>query len=181
MAWTDPKTWVSGEDVDFNEFNTHIRDNFNETAPGVASAAGRLIVTDGANSIVERIPSVATPVLTAETTTSTTFGDLATAGPAVTVETGTQALVIFTAQMANNTAGEWSAVSYTVSGATTIAANLDYALIYESSVADDLIEFGFSIVVGLTAGSNVFTLRYRTGAGGGTSTIERRRLSVVPF
>ena len=179
MPWTDPKTWVASEDVDFGEFNTHIRDNFNETAPGIASAAGRLIVTDGVNSIAERIPTE-DYVATSETTTSGTYAALATAGPAVTVTTGTHALVLIHAQQSNNTAGNYAAMSVAVSGATTIAASDAWTSLFESTLADDRgPASGHILFDTLTAGSNTFTALYRVG--GGTGNWQRRRLTVIPF
>jgi len=66
--------------------------------------------------------NAAATVATSQTTSSATYTDLATAGPAVTVTTGTKALVIVTTAFrdtggTNNLA--W--MSYAVSGATTVA------------------------------------------------------------
>lgn len=177
MAWTPPKTWVSGEDVDFTEFNTHVRDNFNETAPGVASASGRLIVSDGVNSIAERLAVNAT-VTTTETTTSTTFTDLATAGPAVTVTSGTAALVIIEAWGSNNNASHQSLISYAISGATTASAG-DVRSTIQTGTNE--ISMVYVIIETLTAGSNTFTAKYRTTNASGTASFRRRRLVVVPF
>jgi hypothetical protein len=158
--------------------NTHVRDNLNETAPGVASAAGRMIVTDAANSIVERLPA-ADEVLTSETTTSTTYTDLATAGPAVTVTTGTAALVIVTASVTVNTDGGVGYISFAVSGATTQAA-ADSRSLNKRDTNNRGIQASFVIVeTDLNAGSNTFTLKYRTSAG--TATFVNRVISVVPF
>ena len=180
MAWTAPKTWVASEDVDFGEFNTEIRDNFNETAPGKASAAGRLFVADGVNSIVERIPTTEKNLGSEESTTSTSYTDLATAGPEVTVTTGTEALVSISARMRNNTAGSSCFAAFAVSSATTIAADDIYAIQYESSANADIAQFGLAfLLTGLTAGSNVFTMKYK--ANGDTASFAIRRITVIPF
>lgn len=168
---------MSGEDVDFAEFNTHIRDNFNVTAPGIATAAGRLIVTSGANSIVERIPATA-QVATTETTASATYTDLATSGPAVTVATGTMALVIVRSAMRNNTAGQSASISVAVSGATTIAADDLYGA--TTAVLNLFQSFGNgTLFTTLTAGSNTFTMKYVVS--GGTGTFLDRGIIVIPF
>ena len=173
------ETWLSGEDIDFNEFNTHIRDNLNETAPGIATTAGRLIVTDGANSVVERIPTEAN-VQTLETTTSTTFTDLATAGPAVTVTTDTTALVIVTCNISNTSAGALGFMSYAVSGATTVGAATPRALAFLSNAASDQMSASWAhLKTGLTAGSNTFTAKYSVTAG--TGSFRFRVISVIPF
>ena len=181
MAWTSPKTWSASEDLTASEMNTYMRDNQNETAPGIATAASRMIVTDGANSIAERIPT-RDYVGTSQTTSSSTFTDLTTTGPAVTVTTGTLALVIVQCVLSSDTAGAISDMGFAVSGASTVAASSTYALRYESSVANDILQASaVFLVTGLTAGSNTFTAKYRAFSGAGTSTYAERFLTVLPF
>ncbi len=178
MAFTNPLTWVA-QNLTAVLLNQQLRDNMNETAPGIASAAGRLIVTDGANSIVERIPTTA-EVDTTETTGSTSFGDLATAGPAVTVTTGTECWVVVGCNMANNTAGQFCFMSFAVSGATTAAAADNDALGYESSVAlDQIAASRVTLVTGLTAGSNTFTAKFKVTGGNGS--FKHRDISAIPL
>ena len=178
MAFTNPLTWIA-QNLTAVLLNQQLRDNMNETAPGIASAAGRLIVTDGANSIVERIPGTSF-VTTAETTTSTSFSDLATAGPAVTVTTGTSALVTVSCNILNNTGGAIGFMGYAISGATTVAADQSIALGFESSAAGDQLYASWShLKSGLTAGSNVFTAKYSVTAG--TGTFRYRYITVIPF
>ena len=55
MAWTAPKTFVSGAILTAAELNTHLRDNLNETCPNTAAAAGDLVYADGANSMGSRV------------------------------------------------------------------------------------------------------------------------------
>lgn len=151
----------------------------NETAPGVATATGRLIVTDGANSIAERVPT-AGYVGTSQSTTSTSFTDLTTSGPSVTVTTGTAALVIISATLQNSNAGSTSYIGVDVSGASTIAAAQTKALILESAIADQPVQCSYVYLeTGLTAGSNTFKLEYQVS--GSTGTFLRRRLIVVPL
>ena len=186
MAWTAPLTWVA-QNFTAAIANAHIRDNFNETAPGKATATGRLIVTDGANSIVERIPTQDTDAGSGTGTNSSylTLANL-TGGSAfggeveVTVTTGTEALVLFAAQLRSSGAGGNILVSYSVSSATTVSPDDDHAMQYESSNAADVAQFGsFHFRTGLTAGSNVFTLQARVTAG--TMTIADPRIFVLPL
>lgn len=51
MAWTTPRTWVTGETVTAALLNTHLRDNFNKTAPAVVGAIGDLVIGSGLNSV----------------------------------------------------------------------------------------------------------------------------------
>ena len=178
MAWFTPLTWVS-QNVTAALFNQQLRDNMNETAPGKATVEGRIFVSDGANSIAERIP-INSVVATSEGTTSTSFTNLATSGPAVSVSTGSRALVILSANLAGNNANQFSLMTHDVSGATTVAVADAHALIYESSVANDEAQMSWVYLrTGLTAGSNVFTCKYRTTAG--TATFKNRNITVIPF
>lgn len=151
---------------------------FNETAPGIATTAGNLIVTDGANSITERTPTAAY-VSTTETTTSTSFTDLTTSGPAVTVTTGTTALVIVTARLYNSAAGNQSQMGYAVSGASTVAASITKALIAAVASTRLIQASAMYLETGLTAGSNTFTAKYAVTAG--TGTFLQRRIVVIPL
>ncbi|WP_422744365.1 hypothetical protein ACN27B_08760 [Micromonospora sp. WMMD754] len=162
------------------QFNTHVRDNLLETAPAKATAAGRIMVTTGPNAIAERVVGSDT-VITAQTTASTLWTDLGTVGPQVTITTGTTALVILSALMSNNTAGANAQMGVAVSGASSVGANTDNAVIVESSASGDLYQVSYAFpITGLTAGTNTFTAKYQVGVGG-TGTFQRRRLIVLPF
>jgi hypothetical protein len=130
---------------------------------------------------VSAIPANGTAtVATSQTTTSTSYTDLTTAGPAVTLTTGTKALVIVTANIKMQTSGETAFMSYAVSGATTIAASDTVALakMQNTSTQDDLIRASAASVATLTAGSNVFTSKYRSSAAN-TSTFLNRSIFVI--
>ena len=119
-------------------------------------------------------------VLTDETTTSASFTDLATAGPAVTVTTGTKALVIFTALQRNTVTDKYVEMAYAVSGATTVAASGDTSS-FNVATAANRPSSRFSvaaILTGLTAGSNTFTAKYRAN-NGGTASFAQRNITVI--
>lgn len=180
MAWTAPMTAVANATFTAAQFNTHVRDNLNETAPAKATTEGSLFVATGANSIGERIPGAGF-VTTAETTTSSTFTDLTTSGPSVTRTTSGGALIIVGGLLSNDTGGAAAEMTFEVSGASAISAGNSRALRIDSSNADDrmrasIVDFRDS----LTAGSNVFTAKYRAD-GGGTATFQHRRLDIIPF
>ena len=206
MAWTAPRTWVTGETVTAALMNAHIRDNFLETSAATVTTAGDIAFADAANSMGSRLAigaatthmvsdgsapvwrAVAADVDTASgTSDDTNYLPLADVGKwgftteiEVTVTTGTVALVLFKCTLANDTAGASTRLSYSVSSATTIAANDANAIQYESGGANDLAEFaGFDLQTLLTGGSNVFTLEGRVSAG--TGTITRPEIAVVGF
>lgn len=177
MAWTAPMTAVANSVFTAAQFNTHVRDNLNETAPAKATVAGRAFISTGANTIAEREWPSAT-VSTSETTTSTSYTDLTTAGPSVTVTTGSRAVVYFAASMSNSTADAACHVGVDVSGASTIAASDQWDLLLRGPAtsrqrAGSFIAYGGS----LTGGSNVFTLKYKVSAG--TGTFLDRRMFVI--
>lgn len=121
-----------------------------------------------------------TQVTTAETTTSTTYTDLATSGPAVTVTTGTKALIILTAQLFNNTVDAYALMGFAVSGASTIAADDARAFGIRSATANQAL-LGSRVIyyASLAAGSNTFTAKYRASAG--TADFRDRQIVVIPL
>lgn len=168
MAWTAPMTAVSGSIFTAAQFNTHVRDNLNETAPAKASAASRWFVSLGLNDLRERAIFGDT-VVGAETTTSTTYVNLATWGGTVTATTGTIALVYISSHMQVSTAAQQVFTSYEVSGATTISASDVWAIRMQASASNDDQRAGIAHYNNaLTAGSNSFRMQYKTNPGTGT-------------
>ena len=209
MAWTAPRTWVTGETVTAALMNAHIKDNFLETSAATVTTAGDIAFADAANSMGSRVAlgaanshlvsdgsapvwrGVATDALTTSNSLDTgpdgtgyhTLGASAwgfASEVEVTVTTGTEALVLFKADLSNNTGGSQCRLSYSVSGATTVAASDLRSVFYESSNAGDGATLsGFDLAIGLTAGSNVFTLEGRVSAD--TGTIARPEIAVIAF
>lgn len=115
--------------------------------------------------------TAAAAVATAQTTASTSYTDLATAGPAVTLVTGSTALVRLSSLVNNGTTGNTCLMGVAVSGATTLAASDALAAWhYESSSANSDGMSGEILLTGLTPGSNTFTAKYRVNGDTGTWT-----------
>ncbi|HEX9832551.1 MAG TPA: hypothetical protein VGA66_05585 [Mycobacterium sp.] len=174
-------TAVSGSVYTAAQFNTFVRDNLNETAPAKAVTAGSYFVTTSLNEITERVGSRTTDAASG-TTTSTSYTDLTAAavGPVVTATTGSLALVIWGAQMSNDTPDLSTRVSVGVTGASTIAESDVRALSFDPSSAGGLFQGSHAVFYDdLTPGVNTFTLKYRVA--GGTGTFLRRRLIVLPY
>lgn len=125
------------------------------------------------------VNAVASTVTTSQTTTSTTYADLATTGPAVSVQTGTKALVFISCGLQNSGANNLNYVGFAISGATTVAAADTAALVAQFAGTGALVgQMTYvCLVTGLTAGVNTFTLRYRTN--GGTFTAQNRHVAVI--
>ncbi len=216
MAWTAPRTWVTGETVTAALMNAHISDNFLETSAATVTTAGDIAFADAANSMGSRVAHpgdsgsflVSTtssglawrlPVKAANWDTGVTthngggFDDtvygsvIGTVGggddtlPDATATTGTDALVIVGCQLTDNSnAGADTSMTYSVSGATTIAAGDTRAVTGEASAAND--KFHLSLVfyeTSLTAGSNVFQVEAKVSAG--QADITRPRIVVIPL
>lgn len=120
-----------------------------------------------------RITPDSAAVDTQQTTTSTSYTDLSTVGPAVTVVTGTSALVTVCAQIKNSGA-DVSYMGVAVSGASTVAAgDTRAAEVVGTSTHTPSMTFKMT---GLTAGSNTFTAKYRVVSG--TGTFANRNITV---
>ena len=119
---------------------------------------------------------------TTESTTSSTFTNLATVGPSVTLVTGSGAIVTLGALLGNNSAGGSALMGFTISGATTTAASALAALRIGNgaSGASNSIQASFVVGIGTTAGTNTFTAQYEQ-TGGGTATFSARQITVQPL
>jgi hypothetical protein len=177
MAWTAPITFVSNTVLTASQLNTYLRDNMLETLPARATTPGGFFVVHGKNQIAEQLP-VSAFVPTDESTSETAYTDLATGGPAVTVNTGTAALVMLNThcQQSNSTAA-W--MSYEVGGATSSDAQDNRAVMLQNSSPQ---RSGMAILhEELTPGSNTFTAKYRMTGTTGTASFQSRRIAVLPL
>jgi hypothetical protein len=179
MAYSTPLTAVSNSALTAAQWNASVRDNMLVTPAALATTAGSHFAATGTNAIAERIAADAT-VPTGEATSTTTYTNLTTSGPAVTVTTGTSALIGTYGKQGNSTASANTWISFSVSGATTIASTDAYALSYDSPVAGSGVFHGtVTRLSSLTSGSNTFTMQYRVTSGAGT--FSNRRIWVLPF
>lgn len=178
MAWTAPMTATTNQTLTAAQWNAQVRDNLLETMPAKATVDGSYFLANGANSLVQRKSAEAT-LTGLQTTTSTTYTDLTTAGPAVTATTGTRALVWITALMSNTSANAFTHASFAVSGATTTAANDQWSIRSNGLHATGYFRCTSATVIPLTAGSNTFTMKYRVGSG--TGRFDHRHIIVMPL
>lgn len=178
MAWTLPMTAVTNATLTAAQWNASVRDNLAETAVAKATTSGSYFVGTGTNSMAQRIPQM-DAISTSETTTSASYTDLTTIGPTVTVTSGTNALVLITSNMSSNTANIGCFVGLDISGSTTLAASDSRAIIHTSATANAALCASMVALYSVTAGSNAYTLKYRTSSG--TATFQYRRVNVLPF
>lgn len=179
MAWTAPMTAVAGATFTAAEFNTYVRDNLNECPTAKATGDAQFFVSTAANAVAARQLSSAV-IATSQTTTSTTYTDLTTVGPQVTVTTSTRALVIFATEIDNSSSTGASSASVAVSGASSVSASNAWRMVRDGITAGNVNRWAMvHLFTGLTPGSNTFTMKYLVGSG--TGTFANRELTVLPF
>jgi len=105
------------------------------------------------------------------TTTSTSFVSLGSSS-AVTITTGTKALVLFGGQFRYYS----GAITFDVSGATTSTGD-DSRACFQTTGEIEQVSRHF-VITGLTAGSNTFTLKYRSVSGNNIQ-FARTNLTVI--
>ena len=169
----NPSTTLGDIEYRSSTANTNTRLGIGTTGQVLAVSGGVPAWTTPASASPA---SASATVATEQDTSSGSYTDLVTSGPAVTLTTGTKALVIVTAQQFNSSSNQQFA-SFAVSGATTISASDARAARSQNSAFE---EFRFSAVsrlTTLTAGSNTFTMKYRTA--GGTAYFSNREIIVI--
>lgn len=180
MAWSTPLTAVSNALLSAVQFNASIRDNLNATAPAVATVVGSHFTASGTNAVAQRT-IVSSTVGVGENTSSTTYSDLATAGPSVTANC--QAAIVFIQAMCRNIPGDGFAsyASFSVSGATTISASDNWTMSVNGVMYNNPERFGIASYVALNAGSNTFTMKYRCQPAYTPARFEQREIAVIPL
>lgn len=135
-----------------------------------------------ADQVFQPGPPAEALVSTQQTTSSATYANLATTGPAVTVTIGSSgmALVCPYAHIAGDTLANTPYMGVDVSGATTLSANDNLALGYSTSSSSGQFAGAVHLYSGLNPGSNTFTSKYRRG-GSGSGYFSNRRLAVIPL
>ena len=116
------------------------------------------------------------------TATLPDYGNLnppALPGPCVTLTTGTNAIVILTAQMFGSTGQTAAFMSVAVSGATQPPIPGSDANSYRVFGNDPIRASAVVLFTSLTAGSNTFCAVYRQ-VGSGSSTFSVRTITVIP-
>lgn len=179
MAWTTPMTFTANTPLTAAQLNTHLRDNLLETMTGKAFTAGQFFVSGGVHQIVPRDAVRARVDVNESTDSHDDWADLATPGPAVTVQTGTKAMVFCYAKVGNTTAETNSACSWEISGATT-RAPLWQTAVEVSGISTRSMRWSSSdVITNLVPGENTFTMKYRCGSG--TASFDDRFIGVLPF
>jgi hypothetical protein len=142
----------------------------------VATSKWRTLNAD--NALVVGPGSALVP--TNESTASLSYVDLASTGPIISAVTGTNVIVIVSAQISNTVAGAGGFMSFAVSGATIMAAG-DVRAVACSGPIGFFQQAGFcTFIATLNPGLNIFTAKYRA-SGSGTASFVFRSISIIPL
>lgn len=118
-------------------------------------------------------------VLTLQTTSSTSYTDLSTTGPSVTITTGTTAIVMASSwYFDTNNDGCDGYISVAVSGSSTVSASDNWSGYGRQDQNHDTPVLFYQFT-GLTAGSNTFTMKFRKSGGSTTAGFQNRYLTVL--
>lgn len=169
-------TAVAGSVFTAAQFNQHIRDNLSECPAAKAVTPGGYFTVSDTNQVAQRTYADAI-VETSESTTSTSYVDLATAGPQVTVTSGPNLIIHTTADLVCNTAGQTARTTFNVSGVSSITES-DIRALKNTSTTN--LRATVTTVVAVTPGVNIVKMVYRT-SGTSTATFANRRLLVLPY
>ena len=154
MAWTTPKTWVTGEPLTASDMNTHIRDNLDYLKDQVNDAPRDSYEVNESSDY---------------TTTSTSFVDVDATNLSLTITTtGRDVLVGFFGSVHQGSGSQYVYFDVDVDGARNGG---DDGLIFVRTEAGGNIYHQPSFVVrisGLSAGSHTFKLQWKVSASTGT-------------
>lgn len=182
MVWSAPMTAVDNSAMTAPLYNAQIRDNLRMSAPFLASGAGQIFVTTGPNALAARTVHYH-EVATSQTTTSSSYTDLSTVGPTVTVGAiyGQQAMVFTTCELDQNTTDMQASAAVEVSGASSYpAVDTRCAMTRDGMTSGNPIQMMAAYLYDPLSrdGEITFTMKYRTG-GSGTATFAKRRILVL--
>ncbi len=144
MAWTVPRTWVTGELVTAAQFNAHIRDNFNvlrEREIWFSAASGNIAVGSGTHrAYANEDRSVTTCIAFVDTapTGATAIFDVNKDGTTLYTTQGNRPTISISGFVSTETAPDvtaWSADSYLQSdidqvGSSVTGADASLVAIY---------------------------------------------------
>lgn len=183
MAWTTPMTAVANEVFTAAQYNTYVRDNLLETAPGIAQFPSQYFYKLGDQLYANTFGS--SNVNMGYTTTSTTYVDLED-GPLPTMSRRIQSagfIMWLGGQMTNNTAGQACHMSVEITresdDVVVFAPDDSVAFSAQTTNAAICSMSGPHFIPGITDDIYTFTMKYRVT--GGTGTFAGRWLHVMPF
>lgn len=128
--------------------------------------------------------ATAATVATSESTSSTTYADLTTTTDSVTATVGPSGVVLVNLGASINwtTSSVQTFIGVALSGANTVAASDEFALIarlYTNGTQPMLQSNTVFVMTGLTPGATTFKMKYKVG--GNSNTFSNRKICVIPL
>jgi len=120
---------------------------------------------------------VATPIITAESTASTSYTDLATVGPRIDNLPAGKYLVLFGASALSNWSGTYESASMSVSLAGAAASDNDLA----ESTVQTRVSVARAVLASFTSPSNSIVAKYKTSNSGASAEFARRWLIALRY
>jgi hypothetical protein len=177
MAWTTLPAYSDGNALTGAQMNA-IADNIEESAAAKATAAGQYFVATAANTLAAR--TVEHDFVSGlDSDTQTTYDDIATIGPGVTMTCQTQALVFIASLCYNSTTAAGTYMGVDITGATTLAPSDERSLIWQGTASNGERWTVANLYTSLTAGSHTFRSKYKVDSN--TGSWKWRRIQVMGF
>jgi hypothetical protein len=135
-------------------------------------------VSTGPNALAARGIAAGITTGAGQSVSSTTYGDLTTPGPSVTLNTGSAVIVCVTAFIANSTAGQGGLMAFAVDGVVNAGVRplrLMSGAASERSRASAVLYWS-----GLSAGSHTFKAVYAI-VNTGVADFDEREIVVLPL
>lgn len=185
MVWIAPITFYDGDPLTSAQLNNFLRDNLNACAPGIATEAGRFIVSGGKNVVVERqwARAYSPDVVTIEGEWPVDPDVESDMGPTITFEHGGTFLLLYDCRIRKiSGTGHVNYAPEIVEGPGTLP-NV-YNMAVRSQITSAYIRTGaHELVTGVEPGITTVTMKYGSTPGTGaqaTGDYAQRRLSVIP-
>ena len=151
---------------------THVG-QFTVDAHGIITAASSVGITGGGSGVTVAFNEVTTD----EFTTSTTYTNLTTPGPAVTVTVGASGIAMLGVSCQMGVAATTN-MAAALSGANTVAASDEWALTLANGSGSGASRV--YVFTGLSSGSTTFTAKYRSPSSASVDFLRRQLWVLVP-
>ncbi len=180
MAWTTPRTWVHNEVVTAAVFNTHIRDNLNETIGSLTrknssilrTSSGSVIEFGGISSVID----AAGAVDNGNTTLTASYVNMVTSSYTVTSGWTTFTAVLLgwsSYNGGNNSSVVQGRIGDGTSWGGTPSIEIDGSLVYGSL-------FTSAVLTGLS-GNKTFAIQARFTDGGTAAAYDHGLISALAY
>lgn len=196
MVWVPPMTAIAGEPLTAAQFNTHIRDNLNETATSKAYEDALTFTTTTENEIrASKIDQQ--HVTNLSWTQSQEYTDLNETGPTIYFTTGGAAIIWLDTAFMNHgsSIGEKSFMSFELGPVDFVgqqevssvlrAPNDEHALWFTKGTAslypDEVMKFAGTFWVADLEPERLYRARAKYRCTGGVGIFQFRKIGVIPL